>query len=40
LDDWLRAETEILGAQKPQKVKAAKGSKWLEDLGKIGIYAA
>jgi outer membrane protein TolC len=25
LDDWLRAEREILGAQKP-KVKAAKGS--------------
>ena len=27
LDDWLQAETEILGAQKPQKVKTAKGSK-------------
>jgi hypothetical protein len=27
LDDWLQGETEILGAQKPQKVKAAKGSK-------------
>jgi hypothetical protein len=27
LDDWLRAETEILGAQKQQKVKAAKGLK-------------
>jgi hypothetical protein len=27
LDDWLRAEAEILGAQKQQKVKAAKGSK-------------
>jgi len=27
LDDWLRAETEILGAQKQQKVRAAKGSK-------------
>jgi hypothetical protein len=26
LDDWLRAEAEILGAQKP-KVKAAKASK-------------
>ena len=26
LDDWLQAETEILGAQKQQKVKA-KGSK-------------
>jgi hypothetical protein len=27
LDDWLQAEAEILGAQKHQKVKAAKGSK-------------
>jgi hypothetical protein len=27
LDDWLRAEAEIFGAQKQQKVKAAKGSK-------------
>ena len=27
LDDWLTAETEILGAQKQQKVKTAKGSK-------------
>jgi Protein of unknown function (DUF2934) len=27
LDDWLQAETEILGAQMQQKVKAAKGSK-------------
>jgi Protein of unknown function (DUF2934) len=27
LDDWLQAETEILGAQKHRKVKAAKGSK-------------
>ena len=27
LDDWLQAETEILGAQKQRKVKAAKGSK-------------
>jgi hypothetical protein len=27
LDDWLQAEIEILGAQKRQKVKAAKGSK-------------
>lgn len=27
LDDWLQAETEILGTQKQQKVKAAKGSK-------------
>ena len=27
LDDWLRAEAEILEAQKQQKVKAAKGSK-------------
>jgi hypothetical protein len=27
LDNWLQAETEILGAQKQQKVKAAKGSK-------------
>ncbi|MFZ0951166.1 MAG: DUF2934 domain-containing protein, partial [Candidatus Sulfotelmatobacter sp.] len=26
LDDWLRAETEILGAQKRRKVEAAKGS--------------
>jgi hypothetical protein len=26
LDDWLQAEAEILGAQKP-RVKAAKGSK-------------
>ena len=26
LDDWLLAETEILGAQKQQKVKAANGS--------------
>ncbi|MGD0469008.1 MAG: hypothetical protein ABSA54_11595 [Terriglobales bacterium] len=26
-DNWLRAATEILGAQKRQKVKAAKGSK-------------
>ena len=26
LDDWLLAETEILGAQKQQKVKAARGS--------------
>jgi len=26
-DDWLQAETEILGAQQPQKVKAATGSK-------------
>ena len=27
LDDWLQAETEILGTQKQQKVKAAKGLK-------------
>jgi hypothetical protein len=27
LDDWLLAETETLGAQKQQKVKAATGSK-------------
>jgi len=27
LGDWLRAEAEILGAQKQQRVKAAKGSK-------------
>ena len=27
LDDWLQAEGEILGAQKQQKIKAAKGSK-------------
>lgn len=27
LDDWLQAEAEIFGAQKQQKVKAAKGSK-------------
>ena len=27
LDDWLQAETEILGAQMQPKVKAAKGSK-------------
>jgi hypothetical protein len=27
LDDWLQAEAEILGAQKQQKVRAAKGSK-------------
>jgi hypothetical protein len=27
LDDWLHAETEILGAQKQQKVRAAKRSK-------------
>lgn len=27
LDAWLQAETEILGTQKQQKVKAAKGSK-------------
>jgi len=27
LEDWLRAESEILGAQKQQKVRAAKGSK-------------
>jgi len=27
LDDWLRAETEILGAQKQQKARAAKVSK-------------
>lgn len=27
LDDWLQAEREILGAQKPPKVKAARGSK-------------
>jgi Protein of unknown function (DUF2934) len=27
LDDWLQAEREILGAQKQQKVKVAKGSK-------------
>ncbi len=27
LDDWFQAETEILGAQNQQKVKAAKGSK-------------
>jgi hypothetical protein len=26
LDDWLRAEREILGAQKQGKVKAARGS--------------
>jgi hypothetical protein len=26
LDDWLEAEREILGAQKQQKVKAARGS--------------
>ena len=26
-DDWLQAETEIVGAQKQQKVKAAKESK-------------
>ena len=30
LDDWLQAETEILGAQKQRKVKATKGSKELE----------
>jgi hypothetical protein len=27
LGDWLQAEAEILGAQKQQKVRAAKGSK-------------
>jgi hypothetical protein len=27
LSDWLQAETEILGAQKQQRVKAAKESK-------------
>jgi hypothetical protein len=27
LEDWRQAEAEILGAQKQQKVKAAKGSK-------------
>ena len=27
LEDWLQAEAEILGAQKQQKVRAAKGSK-------------
>jgi hypothetical protein len=27
LDDWLQAETDILGAQKQQKVKTAKGLK-------------
>jgi hypothetical protein len=27
LDDWLQAETEILGAQKQQKARAAKVSK-------------
>ncbi len=27
LDDWLQAETDILGAQKQQKVKAAQRSK-------------
>ena len=27
LDDWLRAEREILGAQKPRKAKAARGSR-------------
>ncbi|MGC1644957.1 MAG: DUF2934 domain-containing protein [Candidatus Sulfotelmatobacter sp.] len=27
LDDWLQAEREILGVQKQQRVKAAKGSK-------------
>jgi Protein of unknown function (DUF2934) len=27
LDDWLQAQIEILGAQRQQKVKAAKGSK-------------
>ncbi|MGA7889443.1 MAG: DUF2934 domain-containing protein [Candidatus Sulfotelmatobacter sp.] len=27
LDDWLQAETEIVGAQKRQKVKAARGTK-------------
>ncbi|MFZ0859586.1 MAG: DUF2934 domain-containing protein [Candidatus Sulfotelmatobacter sp.] len=27
LDDWLQAEAKILGAQKQQKVKAAKGAK-------------
>jgi Protein of unknown function (DUF2934) len=32
LDDWLLAETEILGAQKQQKVRAANGSHWLGSL--------
>jgi Protein of unknown function (DUF2934) len=27
LDDWLQAESETLGVQKQQKVKAAKGSR-------------
>ena len=27
LDDWLQAEAEVRGAEKQQKVKAAKGSK-------------
>jgi hypothetical protein len=27
LDDWLQAEGEILGVQKPPKVKTARGSK-------------
>lgn len=27
LDDWLRAEREILGSKKPPKVKTARGSK-------------
>jgi hypothetical protein len=27
LDDWLQAEREILGAEKAEKAKAAKGSK-------------
>ena len=27
LDDWLRAEREILGAQKQRKAKAARGSR-------------
>jgi Protein of unknown function (DUF2934) len=27
LDDWLQAESEILGTQKQRKVKAAKGSR-------------
>jgi hypothetical protein len=27
LDDWLRAECEILGTQKPRKAKAARGSR-------------